>query len=287
MKYKCYIVSFIFLLFFERSFSQEGTLEKSIIECRYKLVMQTDSIHKLNSITDEMILRIGETKSQFFSRHTFYHDSLWTEGQELAEKLTLDAFRTRNYSKMPSAKTTKDYIYKNYPEGKITVQTNDFKVGFIYEENYEPQDWIIEDSIKLYLGYNCQKANCVFRGRDWSVWFAPAIPIKDGPWKFNGLPGLVLEAYDSNNDYHYAAIRIDKKDVEPIFFYHFDKDPYLKTERKTYLNALKDFLTGTPAEDIGLIQEAIKKGKKQKYMSRVKKRLLYDFLERDYLTSHP
>lgn len=283
------IIGFIFLFFFTYVYPQGQNLETSVLECRYKLFMQTDTAHRLKPITDEMVLRIGETKSQFFSRHTFYHDSLWADpnGRKLAEELTLDAFRTRDYSKMPAVKTTRDYIYKNHPEGKITTIAKDFKVGFIYEETYEPQDWVIQDCIKQHLGYNCKKAECVFRGRFWTVWFTPDIPIKDGPWKFSGLPGLILEAYDSNRDYHYTATRIDKKNIRPLSLYHFDKEPDLKTERKKYLNSLMKFLTGVPTEEIELIQVVVKNGRKQRYMPRAKKDMTYDFLERDYLPSQP
>lgn len=283
------IIGFISLCFFAHAYPQGENLEASVLECRYQLSMQTDTTRRLNPITDEMVLRIGETQSQFFSWYTFYHDSLWADpnGQKLAEELTLNAFRTRDYSKMPTVKTTKDYIYKNYPEGKITTITKDFKVGFVYEETYAPQNWVIQDSIKQHLGYNCKKAECDFRGRFWTVWFTPDIPIKDGPWKLNGLPGLILEAYDSNRDYHYTLMRIDKKNLTPVSLYHFDKEPNLKTERKIYLNSLNKFLTGVPTEEIELIQLMIKNGKEQKYMQRAKRNMTYDFLERDYLLLQP
>ncbi|MGE4309121.1 hypothetical protein [Bacteroides sp.] len=98
------ISSAIFLLFFVQVPSQGQGIEPSILECRYKLYMQTDTIHRLNFIMDEMILRIGKTRSQFFSWRTFYHNFLWadTNGRKLPEELTLEAFRTLYYSKIPT-----------------------------------------------------------------------------------------------------------------------------------------------------------------------------------------
>ena len=45
-----------------------------------------------------------------------------------------------------------------------------------------------------------------FRGRRWTAWFAPDISISDGPWKFSGLPGLIMEAYDTENHYRFFIV---------------------------------------------------------------------------------
>ena len=61
------------------------------------------------------------------------------------------------------------------------------------------------------LGYRCQKATCHFRGRDFIAWFAPAIPVKRGPWKFGGLPGLILKVQDKDGLYTFEAIGIETR----------------------------------------------------------------------------
>ena len=37
--------------------------------------------------------------------------------------------------------------------------------------------------------FDCQKAECDFRGRRWEAWFTTEIPVGEGPWKLRGLPG--------------------------------------------------------------------------------------------------
>ncbi|SEA01473.1 GLPGLI family protein [Porphyromonadaceae bacterium KH3R12] len=275
------------LLFTSGAFSQNKKLEESVLECRYKLVMQKDTVHQSNPVEDEMVLRIGNTISQFFSRHTFYHDSLWADpdGRKIAEDLSLEALMSPVPSLVFGARTTKDYLYKNYPEGKMTTYTNDFiHVNFFYEEDNAPQEWTIGDSTKQILGYDCKKAECEFRGRHWIAWFAVDIPVKDGPWKLNGLPGLILETYDSKMDYHYTATSINKKPVSPVLFYNLWDNQEMKTERKIYNYTLEKYLMGASAEDLELIQEAIKKGIPLKFSRRSTRKSAYDFLERDHLT---
>lgn len=81
-------------------------------------------------------------------------------------------------------------------------------------------------------GYACQQASCSFRGRNWTAWYTTAIPISDGPWKLWGLPGLILEAYDADNYYHFTFRGIEQiNEEEPIQLIRRD---WIKTTRKHF-----------------------------------------------------
>ncbi len=68
--------------------------------------------------------------------------------------------------------------------------------------------WVITDHKKNILGYGCIEAKGKFRGRDYQVWFAQDIPVRYGPWKLNGLPGLILEAETEDHFFHWMATKI-------------------------------------------------------------------------------
>lgn len=56
--------------------------------------------------------------------------------------------------------------------------------------------WQIVSSIQKEIGgFTCEKATGHFRGRDYEAWFTSDIPITSGPFKFGGLPGLILEVH--------------------------------------------------------------------------------------------
>ena len=58
-------------------------------------------------------------------------------------------------------------------------------------------NWQISTDTASFGGMHCQKAYTHFKGRDYTAWFCPDIPFHGGPWKLSGLPGLILEAYDT------------------------------------------------------------------------------------------
>jgi GLPGLI family protein len=70
--------------------------------------------------------------------------------------------------------------------------------AYIVREQWVDIDWKIEDNKTKKIGnYMATRAKGSFRGRDYTVWFSYDIPVPFGPWKLHGLPGLILEAEDS------------------------------------------------------------------------------------------
>ncbi len=73
-------------------------------------------------------------------------------------------------------------------------------------------NWVLIKETKKLGGFECYKATCRFRGRDYIAWYAPEIAVPYGPWKFQGLPGLILEVYTINKEIYFYA----KKIVYPL-----------------------------------------------------------------------
>lgn len=118
------------------------------------------------------------------------------------------------------------------------------KVEFIKDEQTVINWKLLVDAKKI-LNYNCNKAQCIFRGRTYTVWYTMEIPSKIGPWKLSGLPGLILEAIDSKNLYNYYARKVMQNYTlkTPDKFNEFTK----KMEKnpiplKSYIKIQNDFL---------------------------------------------
>ena len=85
-----------------------------------------------------------------------------------------------------------------------TIVSNLYYRNQIYVKESTPViKWIISKEEKKIGTFNCKKATATFRGRDYTAWYAVDIPLSYGPWKLNGLPGLILEAYDTNKNVYW------------------------------------------------------------------------------------
>ncbi len=135
--------------------------------------------------------------------------------------------------KLPRKKVT-DYVIKSVQDSTITVYDMLRDEHVYYTEPFSEMVWEIGDSTKNILGYECVQATTDYHGRVWSVWFTPEIPIQDGPWKFRGLPGLILEATTGNGIGFFAdGIEQTTKRIRNVY----GSEKYEKQNRKDILRA--------------------------------------------------
>ncbi|WP_421919139.1 GLPGLI family protein [Marinifilum sp.] len=131
------------------------------------------------------------------------------------------------------------YTVIDYPKGYLLI-SEDVSVStaqFLLKEPLNLFKWKPCMDTKTILGYTCHKATCNFRGREYVAWFTREIPFKAAPWKFHGLPGVLLEVYSTDGYCSWVAesleIRPFKKEIE-LPFYGWDI-----VDLKKYIKVLK------------------------------------------------
>ena len=132
-------------------------------------------------------------------------------------------------------------VFKNLKEGKetVTVKLTTPSQPFIYEEALSKQTWKISREKRKILGYTCQKATTSFLGRNYTAWFTKDIPVQNGPWKFGGLPGMILNVSDSEQHYVFECTGAQRlKEKVPIVKYNYYKK-YEKTTREELNKLIK------------------------------------------------
>jgi GLPGLI family protein len=108
------------------------------------------------------------------------------------------------------------YFMKNKKQKKIFYETNILTKKIAIEDSLDSMSWIITSSYKKILGFNCKEAKTTFRGRDYVAYFTEEIAINDGPWKFGGLPGLILEVKSIDGYLSYVANKITRNQKHDI-----------------------------------------------------------------------
>ncbi|MDR0996024.1 MAG: GLPGLI family protein [Tannerella sp.] len=225
--------------------TKKEVLDTSFLRCLYEVKESYTDKGEKEMFTDTMTLDMGKSCSVYLDRNTLFRDSVWKadaramyhalKGQNKmlmirrtspSEVLAM-AKQGGAYRDMPGG--DKSRLYKDRKRQELT--TIDYK-GTLYAyklaEKVPPQPWHIGTDTMTLLGYACQKARTQFRGRSYTAWFAPAIPLDDGPWKFYGLPGLILKVMSDDGLFSYTAIGIENSAGEVLM----DRDDYIKANRK-------------------------------------------------------
>ncbi|MDE6769249.1 MAG: GLPGLI family protein [Muribaculaceae bacterium] len=195
----------------------------------------------ITDLTNQYILLANSSESKFYSPMTEYIDSLNStpEGKAKYQEMTRNAYFGGKLDQLPR-KDGSFYVVKSFPGNKLVCYDNAGLERYFYEEEPDEWCWKVSYATKEILGYECIEASTDFHGRKWTVWFSPEIPVQNGPWKLDGLPGLILEAESEGGQYRFVATGIQQtdKDMTPIYL----ADEYERTSRVDFLKAKRAFL---------------------------------------------
>lgn len=122
----------------------------------------------------------------------FIHGGAFDKADKTDYSTVSKNFNLKKFSASVVNKNNKTYSRFSFPANV-----------FYAMEDIPEIKWQITDEHKEILGYNARKAVTEFRGRKYTAWFTMEIISHYGPWKLNGLPGLILEVSDSNSAYKY------------------------------------------------------------------------------------
>lgn len=160
----------------------------------YQVSMKTDSATA--PTVENAYLDVSGDKSFFYGEKRIQRDSLMQRN-----------FQTRNFnfdrSQMEQYRTQINYqVEKDLSAQKITFKNRIARDLYSYDEDRSFNWKILPETTKI-GEYKVQKAETDFAGRKWTAWFTQDIPVMDGPYKFSGLPGLIVKVEDAKGDYSF------------------------------------------------------------------------------------
>lgn len=190
---------------------------------RVRYAFCAERIDDPKTYIDLQRLDVGQRVVKYYSEFVYQSDSLRTkyakEHPNAQAAPSWMGVMSRDYDQWSEYEWS-DFFFEN---GQLTEYSQMpqwlHKDNSWYTEPAPRQAWKLSaiatstegTETQTILGHKCQRATCRFRGRDFVAWFAPDIPVRCGPWKFQGLPGLILKVYDTEGLYSFEAVGIETR----------------------------------------------------------------------------
>ncbi|MGE8535293.1 MAG: GLPGLI family protein [Chryseobacterium sp.] len=174
----------------------------------YETLVNPDSINLVSMKSERTFLDIKEGRSLFISENKLIRDSLFTA---LRSEMKENKKEEKDFSKQEGRKHFEPtffeyFITKSIPDQKVYYYEKAAGKQIYYQED-RPVKWEVTNVVEKQNGYSAQKAVAEFGGRVWTGWFTKDIPLSDGPYKFSGLPGLIVKLEDDKGDYKFDLVK--------------------------------------------------------------------------------
>ena len=194
------------------------TIDTARISVYYRYECMKDTVRPIKK-QDVAVLQIGKKYTAFFSPYTV--DGYTTKNRP--------SYKGTIIAQPPAADVIKYLLYKDIQENIIEHIDNVAYRRWSFTEDQPTFKWTMSADTMSIMGYHCQKAECDYGGRHWTAWFSPEIPLNYGPYKFNGLPGLIMKIEDTSRQYCFEFAYIDEEQ-SPIIKIKFDKIEKVKKQ---------------------------------------------------------
>ncbi len=188
--------------------------DKVLARVRYTYTSQMDTLKNGKSRTENMILFIGKNASLYTS-----HNKIAYELSEDQKSLARAMARTGMGNGAPVVvkvdRSAGEWLTKTHylffiKEKKMIIEENIIGLSYLIEEKIPEIKWKITKDTATFSGLACQKAIANHEGKNWTAWFAPSLPFQSGPWQLQGLPGLIVDAFDEKKTVQFQFAGFEK-----------------------------------------------------------------------------
>lgn len=225
MKGNSLIIGLLFLPY-SILFGQNNNESEAFLSVIYEMKWRFDTTQLDHYRKEDMLLLLGNGISMFES-----YNSYRFEYQLKHNKTNIQQWFGLNTAEYISSFDF--HIYKEPAKNLITTTDHVLMEGcFVYEESMSDIVWNITCDTTTINNFAVQKATTSFGGREWTAWFTNDIPYSDGPYKFCGLPGLIIKLIDNKRHFFFQLQSIDKP--EDGMLIDFNTTDCLRTTKKEF-----------------------------------------------------
>lgn len=202
-------------------------IKAQTFKCTYLVTYQPDSTNSNNIRQERAKLFIDDLNHSYYATENYLKkDSillLVNSGKVSAYEIMAD--------KSNLFVTKFNQFIQKTPQKKITVYEN-INVDTYRYDIISDLSWSILGVTAKINNYVCTKATTHFAGRDYEAWFTADIPISEGPYVFQGLPGLIVKINDVKSYYNFELIGFESFTGKIITTISKDPQKIISTNRK-------------------------------------------------------
>jgi GLPGLI family protein len=239
----------------------------------YNFIAIRDTLEGLYELPQEFLLMHSAGESRFHHLNKQYNDSMrlaysqaypqyanprtQEEAQEAVRHFTANM---RTWKKNVSIDfVVRKNAYKGTFENVLTF-------AFPPQHMEEPLQlgWSLGNKRDTLMGLECYSAHVEYGGRNYTAWFAPGIPIPDGPYVFGGVPGLIVELSDERGWFSFQLKSLTPKPHTRFWLEDYIKAKSRKISRQSFVDqSRKQHLHPRMPSGVDATEEQLLNGKEQ------------------------
>jgi GLPGLI family protein len=156
---------------------------------------------KMDSLSLTYVVKFNDEFDRGRKERLYQASLQISEGKSKYYMIAKESFQPNDEHDLRFTPDSSHLIYTNQDKGLLLSQEYGFNgQSFFVADSLYPMVWEILPDEKKIDSMVCVKARCYFRGREYIAWFAPEIPLPYGPWKMGGLPGLIVDLQDTDEN---------------------------------------------------------------------------------------
>lgn len=225
--------------------SQVNTVDYAAV---YNFITIRDTMEGLYELPQEFLLMHSGGESRFHHQNKQYNDSMRLAYSQAypqyanprTQEEAQEAVRhfSANMQTWKKAVPVDFVVQKKISDG-VFKSALTFAFPPQHMEEPLPLNWSLEDRRDTLLGLECYAARVEYGGRFYTAWFAPGIPIPDGPYVFGGLPGLIVELRDEHEWFIYQLKSLTPKPHTRFWLEDYIKTKSRKISRQSFVDQSK------------------------------------------------
>ena len=197
------MLKYLFLILPIIGFAQDAVR----VEYEVRQEFDRSNIKQTSARMEEMLVN-SENKRYYFELFVNATNSNFTE----IERINNEQGRGISVGLLSNVSSN---IYKDF-NSKELYENNKMKPKLFIKDSIQTFPWVLSKEESTILGNKVRKATYTNPTQTVEAWYAPDLPFRDGPSRFNGLPGLILKIkfklpFTSDMDTNVSFTAIDVK----------------------------------------------------------------------------